>query len=277
MYTLDEAVVKVFIYALCEPDTGSVRYVGKAEDTRRRLRNHLNDKATTRKAHWVRSLQQVGQEPKLVILEEATTSNWQEAERYWIQHYRALGCDLTNHTDGGEGLSNATEDTRAKLRAYRQADWADPGRRTQLLTVLHSPQRRAKISIALKGKPKTAEHVANLPQNKPGWHHTEEAKAHIAANCRGHRWTPDEIEVLRDENKGNTYGLGNKSHRGRTLTPEHRGRIGEHQRGRPKTPEHREKIRQAALRRWARYREEQGEKEHGSISAQSEQATSHAD
>ena len=30
---------------------------------------------------------------------------WQELEKYWIKYYKDKGCDLLNHTEGGEGQS----------------------------------------------------------------------------------------------------------------------------------------------------------------------------
>lgn len=48
-----------FIYALCDPDTEEVRYIGKSNSTRRRYSDHINECRTNRKSHkisWIKSL-----------------------------------------------------------------------------------------------------------------------------------------------------------------------------------------------------------------------------
>jgi len=121
----------MFIYALCAPETGDVRYVGQANNPTRRHRLHLKDQTDTRRGRWIRTLLCCGRAPTLLILERIN-GDWQEAERRWIASYRAAGADLTNHTDGGEGILNASEETRSKLRALRTAEWQNPATRDTL-------------------------------------------------------------------------------------------------------------------------------------------------
>lgn len=112
---------EVTIYALCDPDTGEYRYVGKANNLPARLRSHKWEKSRlrTRKANWLRSLQ--GRDPMVMVLEVVPSTDWEATERSWIQDLRASGARLTNFADGGqtspvEGKGH-TEDTKAKLRA----------------------------------------------------------------------------------------------------------------------------------------------------------------
>lgn len=58
----------VFIYALAEPGTMTVRYVGKSYDPKSRLSTHLSAHAPYRVRAWVRSLRARGQRPRLLIL-----------------------------------------------------------------------------------------------------------------------------------------------------------------------------------------------------------------
>jgi len=120
----------VTIYALCDPDTGACRYVGKANDLAARLRNHRFEipRLHTRKVNWLRSLG--GREPLVKTLELASRDTWQEAERRWIAVMRASGARITNFADGGqtspvEGKGH-TEETKAKLRAAALANGARP-------------------------------------------------------------------------------------------------------------------------------------------------------
>lgn len=97
-----------FIYALTCPDTGEVRYIGKANNPQLRLKSHLSrddNKRTKRsyKSNWIKSLIEVGKYPSMIILEEITLSDWKESEKRWIAYYRLNGANLTNITDGGQG------------------------------------------------------------------------------------------------------------------------------------------------------------------------------
>lgn len=61
----------IFIYGLCEPDTGEIRYVGQSEDPRRRFKNHISQFAAEAVLAWVDELAELEREPMLVILAEA--------------------------------------------------------------------------------------------------------------------------------------------------------------------------------------------------------------
>jgi hypothetical protein len=90
-----------YIYALCDPKTKEVRYVGKADNPNCRYVQHLSDNGRTWKANWVKKLKLNGLRPSLKILEEVHEDEWELKERDWIAHYRRLGARLTNLTDGG--------------------------------------------------------------------------------------------------------------------------------------------------------------------------------
>lgn len=58
----------IYIYGLCEPNTGEIRYVGQSTDPRARLANHMSGSASAAVRDW---LDELGREPLLVILGEA--------------------------------------------------------------------------------------------------------------------------------------------------------------------------------------------------------------
>src|SRR4029077_9963692 len=113
------------IYALVDPRDNCARYVGKTVDLTRRVKNHLADKSANRKAHWLRSLVAAGHAPSVIVLERGTGA-WDVSERHWIAWYRADGCDLTNLTPGGDGVSEMAPETRERIAATRRALWQDP-------------------------------------------------------------------------------------------------------------------------------------------------------
>lgn len=93
------------IYGLIDPRTGECRYVGKAVNPQRRLRDHLW--AISGKSHknsWLKNLLAAGLVPELTIIDSGVAlEDANTAEQFWISLYRGWGCPLTNGTDGGDG------------------------------------------------------------------------------------------------------------------------------------------------------------------------------
>jgi hypothetical protein len=106
-----------FIYTLCDPDTLMVRYVGKTNNPRHRLAQHLLEKKkdNSHKARWIKKLKREGKKPILQIIEEVDMDKWEEAEIKWISFYKGLGCKLTNISEGGHSHL-ITNEMRDKIR-----------------------------------------------------------------------------------------------------------------------------------------------------------------
>ena len=58
-----------FIYGLVDPRTDEIRYIGKANDIRQRLKNHLNPARyrPTHKFNWIRKLRRLNMKPYLIF------------------------------------------------------------------------------------------------------------------------------------------------------------------------------------------------------------------
>lgn len=108
------------MYAYVDPRDGRTRYVGRSSSGMVRPRNFKAHYAHCR--NWIASLRKEGLEPKIEVLEELPedASNYEVgmAERAWIAAHRLLGSDLTNLTDGGEGMYGhvPSEETIQKIR-----------------------------------------------------------------------------------------------------------------------------------------------------------------
>jgi hypothetical protein len=110
---------KNIIYALADPLTHEIRYVGQSRQGLKRPKQHCQkwtSKHNTYCHNWIGSLQKQGLRPEIRILEKVESKeDLNEAEIKWIAALRAQGARLTNLTDGGGGLLSTSNETRLKL------------------------------------------------------------------------------------------------------------------------------------------------------------------
>ena len=99
----------VAIYALSDPRTGEVRYIGKANNPCARLKSHIRDsrRRNTPVYCWIRHLHNSGIAPVMSVMEWA--QDWREAEKRQISAHRANGARLLNVADGGDEPFCSTE------------------------------------------------------------------------------------------------------------------------------------------------------------------------
>lgn len=106
---MEEKLVK--IYALSNsnyPD--NYRYIGKTRgELKRRLKQHISEaigkrKNNTYKNNWIRKELLNLNNILITLIEEVKEKDWQEAEKYYIKYYKELGFNLTNSSQGGEGI-----------------------------------------------------------------------------------------------------------------------------------------------------------------------------
>jgi hypothetical protein len=133
-----------FIYALIDPRTHRVGYVGKTDNPDKRLFDHVRQARhkvgrNTLKGAWLRELTALGLRPDLLVLEECF-GEWQSREKYWIA--RTPG--LLNEKSGGQ--IGCKPECAAKISASLKANKAR-----------HGPEWRARHSAAMKGKKASTE------------------------------------------------------------------------------------------------------------------------
>jgi len=85
-----------YIYALVDPFTEEVRYVGKSDHPEDRFLDHLKERQNAEKRAWVEQLQARGATPKLLRLEQVEEHLALELEHWWVQFYEKQGHKLTN-------------------------------------------------------------------------------------------------------------------------------------------------------------------------------------
>jgi len=173
----------ITIYALIDPFTHEIRYIGKSIRPSQRLREHCIDKSNTHRARWIRKVIEDGKEPGIVILETMTDSAcWQGAEIGWIAYGRELGWPLTNSTTGGDGVVNLCEESKERIRKA----WI--GRK-------HSPVSITRIGNASRGRVKTDAMKQVMRDKMKGRVFTEEWLKKIAHSLN--KLTDDQVREIR--------------------------------------------------------------------------------
>lgn len=184
-----------YVYAIFRPD-GSPCYVGKGKGDRWRHNGKYG-----RNYHLLRIVAKAkaeGQEiVRVKLAEDLTEGEALDLEAFFIASVgrEAHGGPLVNLSDGGDrgpvGFKWTPELNAINPRFRGKS---------------HRPESRELTSAALKGRPKTAEHIAKAGAARrgitqvSGWWSTEEGRAKQRANNSGHaghKHSPETVEKIR--------------------------------------------------------------------------------
>jgi len=183
---------KNVIYGLIDPTTNEIRYIGKAIDLYTRIRNHYKPSRLISKTHknnWINKLLNDGEKPLVVVLEIINqTIELNDAEIKWIKHYKDLGCDLTNGTEGGDGGKMSPESIE-KMKLTKNLN---------------------KQEGFWLNKKFSDEHKKNISESKKGKEISEETKLKLSESHKGlNTWTKGKVlsEVTKNKMSESRTGV----------------------------------------------------------------------
>lgn len=184
------------IYSLSDPNTGEIRYIGKADDLKIRFNKHKCDselKPKTHKNNWIESLKKNGLLPVIELIETVPKNNWAFYETQYILIFRSFGANLVNATSGGEGVNNLkhSEETKDKIRkaltGYKHSEKTKLKHKESNVKFWLGKKRPgigSKISISKTGKKLSDDHKNKISQSHKGIIFTAEHRANLSKNAK---------------------------------------------------------------------------------------------
>lgn len=179
------------IYGLVDPRTLLVRYIGLSATGLVRPKVHRRPSEMRRhnyKVSWIKSLLAAGLDYEIAVLEEVASKHaLADTERFWIAYGRASGWPLTNLTDGGDGRIGHVPDasTRARMSAALRGKPKSAATRLKMsawqIGRTVSPEARGKIAAALRGRSLPDATRSKMSAVRTGKKFTAETRAKMSA------------------------------------------------------------------------------------------------
>jgi group I intron endonuclease len=144
------------IYTLTDPETGLIRYVGKADNINIRLNEHIrkSNVGKTHKNNWIKQLLDKKLKPIIEVVDVVPYDQWGYWEEYWINQFKTWGFKLTNTAKGGIGgnLGNIVNKKISESRkGFKHSIETKQKISTIRLGTKHSEKTKELFSLQRKG------------------------------------------------------------------------------------------------------------------------------
>lgn len=204
---------------LHHPSSPSV-YIGISSHGLSRPKYHGND--FNLRSHsgypvvkWIKKLKAKNLSYEITVLDEfASATPLYDAERFHIAYAKSIGLKLLNCTEGGEGLSNPTDEVRKKLSENN-------------LGKKRSAETKARMSVLAKNR--TPEHKAKISASLSENTIPEVVRQKISKTLQGRTFSAEHLEKISTSLIGRTFSADHRAKLSRThsnRSPEYRARIG---------------------------------------------------
>jgi hypothetical protein len=189
---------RFLIYGLIDPRTLFIRYIGLSSSGMARPAYHRTPsgmKISGHRTSWIKGLRAEGLDYATVVLAEASSkASLCDEERFWIAYGRACGWPLTNIADGGEGGASGLKrgprspEHRAKLSRALRGRKLTAEQRARISEALRArvrkPETYAKIANALRGRPLPAAQRAYISKIQTGRKLPAQTRARMSESAR---------------------------------------------------------------------------------------------
>jgi group I intron endonuclease len=230
-------------------------YVGKTERTlAERRSDHEYNAAHGAQSYFYNALRKYGFDTfEWMVLEEDDDSEWLIwSERRYIAKLKSKAPNGYNMTDGGDGLTNPTEETRRRIGDASRGRECSEETRMKLSIASKNPENIEKVTA---GK-RTPEAREKFRRSSTGRVHTEESKHKQSASLIGHPVTEETRRKIGKAKKGQTHTEESRlkmslSQRGKKRTEAFKRRVSEVHTGKVNSPETKQKMSESQKKRWA--------------------------
>ena len=215
-----------YVYEHIRNDNGLIFYGGKGKENRAMSKKDRNN-------YWNNVVNKCNGFSVNILIKDIDEEFALFAEKEIIDLYRKININLTNITDGGDGVSGLKHSDKTKeiLREKRAKQ-----------TIIITEETKRKIglanSISLKGK-KNSEHSARMKGRKQS---TETINKRIVSML-GHKVSDETKEKIRLSNIG------------KKRTDEAKDNMSKSHFGKKLSEEHKQAMKLAQLKRWAKIKE----------------------
>lgn len=197
----------VKIYALIDPESGLMRYVGQTRQRYlcTRLAQHWLARDSTPKSEWVRSIKAKGLKIRIVLLDQVSVDDAVRAERAWIEKISAEAGVLLNVYDPDLSLPRP-EESREKISKFR----------TSYVGWKHAEETKRKIgrsgpenwNFGRTTSAETRERISKSllgNRNARGYKHSEETRAKVSSSGLGRKHSEESKRKIAAANTGKVF------------------------------------------------------------------------
>lgn len=168
---------RYIIYGLVDPRTKLLRYVGQSSRGMIRPKQRHVGHCWS----WEENLINEGLKPEIAVIEELEViGSLNDSERFWISYFRALGANLTNLTDGGEGVkgwvpSDEWREKQSKVTVFRNP--INLGRK-------QPEEEKIRRANSCRGQKRSLDTKMRMSQVRMGMKFSDEHRKHIGDAAR---------------------------------------------------------------------------------------------